>query len=179
MTGYTSTNTQINIVSTKFLLYLQLWDFTHSSFQFILRNLILKGKIKLRTLKSRNLMPFFIFAYCNRGNKTPRNTVSQKSRNLTDFLKTNLSAIWVKKRQKSGFLHPTISKITLAKEKRKRKSEEEEGRRREKKKIGGHLGDGGVFGQKISCLTEEVDLAVTFSKIRLEIKRNFVITSNK
>ena len=48
-----------------------------------------------------------------------------------------------------------------------------------KKKIGGHLGDGGVFGQKISCLTEEVDLAVTFSKIRLEIKRNFVITSNK
>ena len=174
MTGYTSTNTQINIVSTKFLLYLQLWDFTHSSFQFILRNLILTSKIKLRTLKSRNLMPFFIFAYCNRGNKTPRNTVSQKSRNLTDFLKTNLAAIWVKKRQKSGFLHPTISKITPAKEKekRKRKSEEEEGGRREKKKIGGHLGDGGVFGQKISCLTEEDDLAVTFSKIRLEIKRN-------
>ena len=44
--------------------------------------------------------------------------------------------------------------------------------KRKKKKIGGHLGDGGVFGQKISCLTEEVDLAVTFSKIRLEIKRN-------
>ena len=87
----------------------------------------------------------------------------------------------MKKRQKSDFLYPTISKITPAKEKekRKRKSEEEEGRRREKKKIGGHLGDGGVFGQKISCLTEEVDLAVTFSKIRLEIKRNFVITSNK
>ena len=32
-----------------------------------------------------------------------------------------------------------------------------------------YLGDGEVFGQKISCLTEEVYLAVTFSKIRLEI----------
>ena len=44
-------------------------------------------------------------------------------------------------------MHPTISKITPAKEKekRKKKSEEEEGRRREKKKIGGNLGDGEEF----------------------------------
>ena len=33
-----------------------------------------------------------------------------------------------------------------------------------------YLEDGGVFGQKISCLTEEVYLAVTFSKIWLEIR---------
>ena len=53
----------------------------------------------------------------------------------------------------------------------KEKKKERGGRREEKrkKKIGSHLGDGGVFGQKISCSTEEVYLAVTFSKIRLEI----------
>ena len=155
MTGYTSTNTQI--LSGKFFLYLRLWDFTHSLFQFTLWNLILKSKIKLRTLKSPNLRPFFIFAYWN---KTPQNTVSQKSRDLTDFLKTNFAAIWVKETKVKFFApddHATLLWGTLRDDKNGY--------------VADYLGDGGVFGQKISCLTltEEVYLAVTFSKIRLEI----------
>ena len=56
---------------------------------------------------------------------------------LADFLKTNLTkfaVIWVKRRQKAGFLAPISSKLTLTREKnrRKRKSKEEERRRREK-----------------------------------------------
>ena len=57
---------------------------------------------------------------------------------LADFLKTSLTkfaVIWVKKRQKAGFLSPRSSKIIVTKEKerRKRKSEEKERRRRKKK----------------------------------------------
>ena len=54
---------------------------------------------------------------------------------LTDFFEnqpTKFAVIWVKRRQKAGFLSPRSSKITLTKEKegRKRKSEEKERRRR-------------------------------------------------
>ena len=57
---------------------------------------------------------------------------------LADFLKisiTKFAVIWVKKRQKAGFLSPRRSKIIVTKEKerRKRKSEEKERRRRNKK----------------------------------------------
>ena len=47
---------------------------------------------------------------------------------LTDFLKTNLTKLAVKKGQKTGFLRPISWKITPAKEKERknRKSEEEE-----------------------------------------------------
>ena len=58
---------------------------------------------------------------------------------LADFLKTNLTkfaVIWVKKRQKAGFLSPRSSKITVTKEKasRKRKSEEKKKKKKKKKK---------------------------------------------
>ena len=56
---------------------------------------------------------------------------------LTDFLKPNLSksaVIWVKRRQKAGFLRAKNSKITVTKgkERRKRKSEEKERTTRKK-----------------------------------------------
>ena len=78
------------------------------------------------------------------------------------------------KETKVRFFAPDNLENQTSEGKGKEKKKERGGGREEKrkKKIGGHLGDGGVFGQKISCLTEEVDLAVTFSKIRLEIKRN-------
>ena len=58
---------------------------------------------------------------------------------LADFLKTNLTkfaVIWVKKRQKAGFLSPRSSKIIVTKEKasRKRKSEEKKKKKKKKKK---------------------------------------------
>ena len=53
---------------------------------------------------------------------------------LTDFLKTNLTKLAVKKGQKTGFLRPISWKITPANEKKRknRKSEEEEREWREK-----------------------------------------------
>ena len=58
---------------------------------------------------------------------------------LADFLKTSLTkfaVIWVKKRQKAGFLSPRSSKIIVTKEKasRKRKSEEKKKKKKKKKK---------------------------------------------
>ena len=75
---------------------------------------------------------------------------------LANFLKTNLAkfaAIWVKNYQKAGFLRPIRSKITLAKGKDRRKS----------------IYIGNSFWRTKNCLTEEVYLAVTFSKIQLDI----------
>ena len=60
------------------------------------------------------------------------NTYNFSNIYLPDFLKTNLTkfaVIWVKRRQKAGFLTPRSSKITVTKEKerRKRKSERRKG----------------------------------------------------
>ena len=55
---------------------------------------------------------------------------------LADFLKTSLTkfaVIWVKKRQKAGFLSPRSSKIIVTKEKERRK-ERGEGKEKKKKK---------------------------------------------
>ena len=52
---------------------------------------------------------------------------------LADFLKTNLTkfaVIWVKRRQKAGFLTPRTSKITVTKEKERRKIKSEEKRKK-------------------------------------------------
>ena len=73
------------------------------------------------------------------------------------FLKTNLltkfAVIWVKRRQKAGFLSPRSSKITVTKEKerRKRKGEEKERRRRKKSNgctISFYNSYFGVFGRQ-------------------------------
>ena len=56
---------------------------------------------------------------------------------LADFLKTKLTkfaVIWVKKRQKAGFLSPRSSKITVTKEKASRKRKSEEKKKKKKKK---------------------------------------------
>ena len=56
---------------------------------------------------------------------------------LADFLKTNLTkfaVIWVKKRQKAGFLSPRSSKIIVTKEKASRKRKSEEKKKKKKKK---------------------------------------------
>ena len=42
---------------------------------------ISRNKMRLKTLESRNLMPFFIVAYLKRENKIPRITVSPNWRN--------------------------------------------------------------------------------------------------
>ena len=82
-------------------------------------------------------------------------------------MKTKFKATWVKKGQNAGFLRLISSKITSAKEKKKkrrkkRKEKKKERRgRKEKKKSKGCDG---------YCLTEEVFLALTFSKIRLDIQ---------
>ena len=82
-------------------------------------------------------------------------------------MKTKFKATWVKKGQNAGFLRLISSKITPAKEKKKkrrkkRKEKKKERRgRKEKKKSKGCDG---------YCLTEEVFLALTFSKIRLDIQ---------
>ena len=81
----------------------------------------------------------------------------------------------MKRRQKAGFLCAISSRITVTKEKerRKRKSEEEERKRREKRSgctLGFYNGYfGNSFWPKKGCGTEKVHLAVTFSKIRLDI----------
>ena len=82
----------------------------------------------------------------------------------------------MKSRQKPGFLGPISSKITPTKEKErtKSKSEEEERRRREKNNgctlrfYNGCSGDS-FWPKKKNCWMEEVYLAITFSKIRLDI----------
>ena len=75
-------------------------------------------------------------------------------KHLANFLKTNLTkfaVIWVKRRQKAGFVSPRSSKIhtvTKEKERRKGKSEEEERRRREKSNSRCTLGFyNGYFGE--------------------------------
>ena len=80
----------------------------------------------------------------------------------------------MKKRQKAGVFNPRSSKIIVTKEKerRKRKSEEKE-RRRKKKAIAALLVSITatleiIFGQK-NCSTQKVHLAITLSKIRLDI----------
>ena len=89
-----------------------------------------------------------------------------------DFFITNLrksAVIWVKSRQKPGFLRPISSKITPMKEKERTKKT----KRREKKTIDALL----VFiiaaleflAEKKNCWMEEVYLAITFSKTRLDI----------
>ena len=55
------------------------------------------------------------------------------------------------------------------KESRKRKSVEEERRRREKSNGCTLRFHNGYFGRKTNCWTQKVHLAVTFSKIRLDI----------
>ena len=67
--------------------------------------------------------------------------------------------------------------LTKGKERRKRKSEEEERRRRGKSNgyilsfYNGYFVDS--FWPKKNCLTDEVHLAVTFTKIRLDISSLF------
>ena len=56
-------------------------------------------------------------------------------KHLVDFLKTYLTkfaVIWVKRRQKAGFLSPRSTKIIATKEKERSKSQEKERGRREK-----------------------------------------------
>ena len=90
----------------------------------------------------------------------------------------------MKRRQKAGFLCAISSRITLTKEKerRKRKSEQEERKRREKRSgctLGFYNGYfGNSFWPKKGCGTEKVHLAVTFSKIRLDIYRPLPSSKN-
>ena len=74
-----------------------------------------------------------------------------------DFFITNLrksAVIWVKSRQKPGFLRPISSKITPTKEKERTKSKSEEGERtrREKKTMDALLVFIIVFGRKKKLL---------------------------
>ena len=93
------------------------------------------------------------------------------------FLKINLTKICSHLReeagQKTGFLDPISSKITLTnkKERRKRMSEEE----KEKSNgftlsfYDGYFGDS--FWPEKNCWTQKVHLVITFSKIRLDIHK--------
>ena len=89
------------------------------------------------------------------------------------FLGNQSKEIWVKRRQKAGFLGPISSKITLTKkeERRKRKSEEEERRRSKRKSncctFSFYNSYFRVFGRE-NCSTQKVHLLVPFSKLRLE-----------
>ena len=81
----------------------------------------------------------------------------------------------MERRQEAGFLSPICSKITRTKEKEmsKRKSEEEERSRREKSMVTLLVFTMAtleiVFGRKKkNCWTQKVQLAVTFSEIRLD-----------
>ena len=90
---------------------------------------------------------------------------------LTKFAVTS----GVKRHQKAGFLSPRNSKITVTKEKdmRKRKSGEKERRRREKSNgctiIVFVIAT--LFLAEKDCWTKKVSLAIRFSKIRQEKKR--------
>ena len=79
-------------------------------------------------------------------------------------------------RQKTGFMGPISSKITLTKEKERRKGKnKKEERRRRKKAMVALLVFfyNRYFGDKVwpkkSCWTQKVHLAVAFSKIRLDV----------
>ena len=100
-------------------------------------------------------------------------------RERADFFITNLTksaVIWVKSRQKPGFLRPISSKITPTKEKERTKSKSEEGERRRREKnnectlsfYNGCSGDSS-WPKKKNCWMEKVYLAITFSKTRLDM----------
>ena len=93
---------------------------------------------------------------------------------LANFLKTNLTkfaVISLKRRQKAGFLNPRSSKIILTKEKERRKTMSQEKKRRRREKSNGCTLSfyNSHFGQKKNCWTQKAHLAVTLSKIRLDI----------
>ena len=93
---------------------------------------------------------------------------------LADFLKTNLmkfAVISVKKPQKARFLSPTSAKIIAAKEKErsKRKSEEKERRRRKKSNDCPLSFYNSFFGDKKLLDAKRSNLAITLSKIPLDI----------
>ena len=99
----------------------------------------------------------------------------ERERERADFFITNLTksaVIWVKSRQKPGFLRPISSKVTPAKEKEGTKSKSKEGERRRREKTMDALL---VFimaalkkKKKKNCWMEEVYLAITFPKTRLD-----------
>ena len=77
----------------------------------------------------------------------------------------------MERRQEAGFLSPICSKITRTKEKEmsKRKSEEEETSRREKSMVALLAFTMATLAEKKNCWTQKVQLAVTFSKFRLDV----------
>ena len=77
----------------------------------------------------------------------------------------------MERRQEAGFLSPICSKITRTKEKEmsKRKSEEEETSRREKSMVALVVFTMATLAEKKNCWTQKVQLAVTFSKFRLDV----------
>ena len=77
----------------------------------------------------------------------------------------------MERRQEAGFLSPICSKITRTKEKEmsKRKSEEEETSRREKSMVALLVFTMATLAEKKNCWTQKVQLAVTFSKFRLDV----------
>ena len=89
----------------------------------------------------------------------------------------------MKRRQKAGFLSPRSSKITVTKEKERRKRESEEKERGEEKKamVALLVFIIGTFLAEKNCSTKKVHLAITFSKIRLDIcdKNNCSRGNNK
>ena len=68
-------------------------------------------------------------------------------------------------------MSPICSKITRTKEKEmsKRKSEEEERSRREKSMVALLVFTMATLAEKKNCGTQKVQLAVTFSKFRLDV----------
>ena len=140
-----------------------------------------------------NFLPFFIGGISNSNDIFKENlqqmTFARKNNVIalvcmrlyisTRFLKTNLTTfavIWVKRRQKAGFLSPISSKITVTKEKEEKEKERATGRsRRRREKSNGctlrfYNSYFGVFCPKKQvkkeCLTQKVHLAIKFSKIR-------------
>lgn len=77
----------------------------------------------------------------------------------------------MERRQEAGFLSPICSKITRTKEKEmsKRKSEEEETSKREKSMVALLVFTMATLAGKKNCWTQKVQLAVTFSKFRLDV----------
>ena len=74
--------------------------------------------------------------------------------------------------QAAGFLSPICSKITRTKEKERSKrgvKEEEETSRREKSMVALLVFTMATLAEKKNCWTQKVQLAVTFSKFRLDV----------
>ena len=118
---------------------------------------------------------------------------------LTDFLKTNLlkkfAVIWVKRRQKVGFSSPRSSKITVTKKKERTRRKSEEKRKKAmvallvfviatleivfgRKKLQPRPRHTHFLREKPwgrgwkNCWTQKlVHLAITFSKIRVDINK--------